>query len=300
MNIVFMGTPDFALPSFIKVKERFGVSAVITQPPRPAGRGMKKVHPPLREVALRFNTPVYQPETKKDLESLIEYLSPDCIITVAYGRILSPKILAVPPYGVLNLHASLLPKYRGPAPIQRALMAGEKITGNTVFLVNEKMDSGDILLQETVSVREEDNFVSLSQKLALQGAVLLIKALDLWFKGKIKPIPQKEEKATYAPPIRNEEFKICWKASAESVRDRIRGLYPNAYTFFRGNRIKILKVRVVKGMGDPGEILGDKTFTVACGKGAVEILELISPKGKKIKGEDFIRGYNPQRGELLK
>ena len=173
-------------------------------------------------------------------------------------------------------------------------MAGEKETGNTVMLVNERMDAGDILSQEKVKIEEEDNFLTLSEKLSRKGANLLLKTLKEWFEGKIKPTPQDDSKATYAPPVQKEEYRICWKAEAESVRDRVRGLYPNAYTTFRGERVKILKVKVVNTEGEPGEILDRKKLIVGCGKKAVEVLELISPKGKKMTGEDFMRGYRPQ------
>jgi len=179
-------------------------------------------------------------------------------------------------------------------------MAGEKITGNTVMLVNERMDAGDILAQEEITIREEDNFLTLSERLSVKGAELLVKTLQLWFESRIKPAPQAEEEATYAPPVLREEYRICWKASAESVRDRIRGLYPDAFTHFRGRRIKLLKVEVVSGEGEPGEILPGSDLRIACGSGAVRVVELVSPKGRRISGEEFLRGYNPRKGELLK
>ena len=179
-------------------------------------------------------------------------------------------------------------------------MAGEKTTGNTVMLVNERMDAGDILSQEEVSIEEEDNLETLSEKLSRKGADLLVNTLSLWFERKITPIPQNEEEATYAPPVQKEELRICWKAPARSVRDRVRGLYPNAYAFFRGERIKILKVKVSEGFGEPGEVIDPEKFEVACGEGSVEILELITPKGRKVSREEFLRGYFLRKGELLK
>lgn len=227
---------------------------------------------------------------------IVESLKPDCIVVVAYGKILPPDVINYPRYGCINLHASLLPAYRGSAPIHRALMAGEKKTGNTVMLMDEGMDTGAILSQEEEEILEEDNLKSLSERLSQRGADLLVRTLKDWFEGKIEPIPQDHKRATYAPPIQKEEYRICWKAQAESVKDRIRGLYPDCYTFTeKGERVKVLKVKVVQGEGSPGEVLDKKKIIVACGEGAVEVLELISPKGKLMSGEEFMRGYKVER-----
>ncbi|WP_457601430.1 methionyl-tRNA formyltransferase [Hydrogenivirga sp.] len=300
MKLLFMGTPDFAVPSLELLVRDFDLLGVVTQPDRRAGRGKKLKPPPVKELALKLGLRVFQPERVRDLIDTLRELRPDCIVVVAYGKILPKEVLDIPPYGVVNLHASLLPKYRGAAPIQRALMAGEELTGNTVMLVNERMDAGDILSREEVAVEEEDNFYTLSEKLSGRGATLLVRTLKLWFGGEIKPQPQKEEEATYAPPVQREEFRLCWKAEARSVRDRVRGLYPNVHTTFRGERIKLLKVSVEEGWGEPGEVIDEKVFRVACGEGAVRIEELISPKGKRMSGEEFVRGYSPRTGELLK
>ncbi|HIP42735.1 MAG TPA: methionyl-tRNA formyltransferase [Aquifex aeolicus] len=298
-RILFMGTPQFAVPSLEELIKHFEVIGIVSQPDKPAGRGKKLTPPPTKVLAQKYGISVYQPEKKSELIPLVKDLNPECIVVVAYGKILPKEVLEVPPYGVINLHASLLPKYRGAAPIQRVLMAGEKETGNTVMLVNEEMDAGDILSQEVIKIEEEDNFYSLSEKLAKSGAKLLVKTLKEWFGGKIKPTSQNHKEATYAPPIQREELRICWNASAESVSGRIRGLYPNAYTFFRGNRIKILRAKVVDVEGYPGEIQDTKKFIVACGEKSLEILELISPKGKRMTGEEFMRGYRPQLFESL-
>ncbi|ADC89504.1 methionyl-tRNA formyltransferase [Thermocrinis albus DSM 14484] len=292
MRVLFMGTPKFALPSLEKIYRHFELIGVVCQPDRPAGRGMRPQPPPTKVFALERHLPVYQPATSRELEDVVLSLKPQCVVVVAYGKILSSKILSAVPYGCVNLHASLLPKYRGAAPIQRALMAGEKNTGITVMLMDEGMDTGDILAQETVSIEEEDNLETLSEKLSHKGADLLLQTLQRWFRGEIEPVPQKGE-PTYAPPIQKEEFRICWKATSESVKDRVRGLYPNAYTLTpEGHRIRILKVRPVEGTGEPGEILSRNRLVVACSKGAVEIQELITPKGKRVRGEDFLKGYS--------
>jgi methionyl-tRNA formyltransferase len=300
MNILFMGTPSFAVPSLKLLRERFNILGVVTQPDRPAGRGKRLKPPPVKEIALSSGLKVFQPERIRDFADEIRRLKPDCIVVVAYGKILPKDVLEIPPYGVINLHASLLPKYRGAAPIQRVIMAGEEVTGNTVMLVNERMDAGDILSQREEPVYPDDNFQTLSERLSERGAHLLAETLELWFGGRIEPTPQDDRKATYAPPVMKEEFRICWKAEARSVRDRVRGLYPNAYTFFRGERIKLLKLELCEGEGEPGEIIDPENLCVACGEGAVRIEELISPKGKRMKGVEFVRGYSPLKGELLK
>ncbi len=296
-RVLFMGTPDFALPSLKALSEEFEVQGVVSQPDRPAGRGKKVSPTPVKRLAKELGLEVYQPEKKGELIELVEELSPDCVVVVAYGRILPKEVLEIPKYGALNLHASLLPKYRGAAPVQRAIIAGDRETGNTVMLINERMDAGDILAQQREVILPEDNARTLSERLASKGATLLVETLKKWLGGGLKPVPQREEEATYAPPISKEELRICWKAQAQSVVDRIRGLYPNAYTTFRGSRIKILKAEPLELQGEPAEILENKRLVVACGRGAVLVRELISPKGKLMKGEDFMRGYSPSVGE---
>ena len=269
---------------------------LVCQPDRPSGRGQRLTPPPTKMVAKELGIEAFQPEKKAQIMPIVESLKPDCIVVVAYGKILPPDVINYPRYGCINLHASLLPAYRGSAPIHRALMAGEKKTGNTVMLMDEGMDTGAILSQEKEEILEEDNLKSLSERLSQRGADLLVRTLKDWFEGKIEPIPQDHKRATYAPPIQKEEYRICWKAQAESVKDRIRGLYPDCYTFTeKGERVKVLKVKVVQGEGSPGEVLDRKRLIVACGEGAVEVLELISPKGKLMSGEEFMRGYKVER-----
>lgn len=296
MRLIFFGTPEFAVPSLKRLSEEFDVIALICQPDKPAGRGQRLTPPPSKVLAQSLGIEVFQPEKKSQIMPIVESLKPEGIVVVAYGRILPPEVINYPKYGCINLHASLLPLYRGSAPIQRAIMAGESITGNTVMLMDEGMDTGPILSQEEEPIYEEDNFRTLSERLSLKGAELLVSTLKDWFSGKVQPKAQEKERATYAPPIQREEYRICWKASAKSVRDRIRGLYPNCYTLTEGGeRLKVLRVKVLDAEGQPGELLDDKRFIVACGGGAVEVLELISPKGKFMSGEDFMRGYRIER-----
>jgi len=296
MRLLFFGTPDFAVPSLLRLTKEFNVVGLVCQPDRPSGRGQRLTPPPTKMVAKELGIEAFQPEKKAQIMPIVEGLKPDCIVVVAYGKILPPDVINYPRYGCINLHASLLPAYRGSAPIHRALMAGEKKTGNTVMLMDEGMDTGAILSQEKEEILEEDNLKSLSERLSQRGADLLVRTLKDWFEGKIEPIPQDHKRATYAPPIQKEEYRICWKAQAESVKDRIRGLYPDCYTFTeKGERVKVLKVKVVQGEGSPGEVLDRKRLIVACGEGAVEVLELISPKGKLMSGEEFMRGYKVER-----
>jgi len=296
MRLLFFGTPDFAVPSLLRLTKEFNVVGLVCQPDRPSGRGQRLTPPPTKMVAKELGIEAFQPEKKAQIMPIVESLKPDCIVVVAYGKILPPDVINYPRYGCINLHASLLPAYRGSAPIHRALMAGEKKTGNTVMLMDEGMDTGAILSQEKEEILEEDNLKSLSERLSQRGADLLVRTLKDWFEGKIEPIPQDHKRATYAPPIQKEEYRICWKAQAESVKDRIRGLYPDCYTFTeKGERVKVLKVKVVQGEGSPGEVLDRKRLIVACGEGAVEVLELISPKGKLMSGEEFMRGNKVER-----
>jgi len=306
LRVAFFGTSPFAVPTLEELfrDKDLELVAVITQPDKPAGRGKKLTPPAVKKKAIELGLEniVYQPSKirNEDFYSFFRNLKPDIAVVVAYGKILPRKVFDLPKYKTLNLHASLLPKYRGAAPIHRAIMAGEKVTGNTVMLIDEGLDSGDILSQQEEPILESDNIASLSERLATKGAKLLVETLKRWVKGEIKPIPQNDAEATYAPPIEKAEFRICWKAEAESVRDRIRALYPNAYTTFGGKRIKVLSASLTDIKSDlpAGSVYpyNKDGLYVVCGDGMVlKIEELINPKGKRVKGEDFIRGYKVER-----
>jgi len=306
LRVAFFGTSPFAVPTLEELfrDKDLELVAVITQPDKPAGRGKKLTPPAVKKKAIELGLEniVYQPSKIRNEEfySFFRSLKPDIAVVVAYGKILPKEIFDLPKYKTLNLHASLLPKYRGAAPIHRAIMAGEKVTGNTVMLIDEGLDSGDILSQQEEAILENDNIVSLSERLATKGAKLLVETLKRWVKGEIKPIPQNDAEATYAPPIEKAEFRICWKAEAESVRDRIRALYPNTYTTFGGKRIKVLSASLTDIKSDlPAGFVypyNRDGLYVVCGDGRVlKIEELINPKGKRVKGEDFIRGYKVER-----
>ncbi|HIC09481.1 MAG TPA: methionyl-tRNA formyltransferase [Aquificales bacterium] len=306
LRTVFFGTSPFAVPTLEKLFEDTDIElvAVITQPDRPAGRGKKLTPPPVKKRALELGLDgkIFQPERIRNEEfyNFFRSLNPDVAVVVAYGKLIPKEVFDFPKYKTLNLHASLLPKYRGAAPIHRAIMAGERETGNSVMLIDEGLDSGPVLAFEREPILEEDNIITLSERLAKKGANLLLKTLKRWVSGKIEPIPQRDEEATYAPPILKGEYRICWKAEAESVRDRIRALYPNAYTTFNGKRIKILSAKVTDIKSDlpPGSVYPfnrDGLYVVCGDQKVLKVEELINPKGKKVKGEDFIRGYRVER-----
>jgi len=306
LKMVFFGTSQFAVPTLEHLAEDNDIElvAIVTQPDKPAGRGKKLTPPPVKKkaVELGLENIVYQPPKIRNEEffNFFRSLKPDIAIVVAYGKLIPKEVFDYPKYKTLNLHASLLPKFRGAAPIHRAIMAGEKTTGNTIMLIDEGLDSGPILTQESEPIYENDNIVSLSERLAKKGAMLLRKTLKDWVEGKIKPTPQNEREATYAPPILKSEYRICWKAEAESIRDRIRALYPNAYTTFNGKRIKILSAELTDIKSDllPGSVYPynkDRLYVVCGDRKVLKIRELINPKGKKVKGEDLIRGYKLER-----
>ncbi|HIO41750.1 MAG TPA: methionyl-tRNA formyltransferase [Aquifex sp.] len=306
LRTVFFGTSPFAVPTLEKLFEDGDIElvAVITQPDRPAGRGKKLTPPPVKKRALELGLDgkIFQPERIRNEEfyNFFRSLNPDVAVVVAYGKLIPKEVFDFPKYKTLNLHASLLPKYRGAAPIHRAIMAGERETGNSVMLIDEGLDSGPVLAFEREPIREEDNVITLSERLATKGADLLLKTLKRWVSGEIEPIPQRDEEATYAPPILKGEYRICWKAEAESVRDRIRALYPNAYTTFNGKRIKILSAKVTDIKSDlpPGSVYPfnrDGLYVVCGDQKVLKVEELINPKGKKVKGEDFVRGYRVER-----
>lgn len=300
-GIVFFGTPDFAVPTLKALISRGEkISLVVTQPDRPKGRGKAIQPPPVKKVSLEYGLKIVQPERIKD-EAFIEslrILQPEFAIVVAYGKILPKEIIGIPLYGCVNLHASLLPKYRGAAPIQWALIRGEKITGVTTMLIDEGLDTGPILLQKEVLIEEDDNGETLSQKLSFIGAELILETIDKMRKGLIVPIPQSGE-ATYAPSLKKEEGKINWNLSAREIFNLIRGTYPwpCAYCFFKEERIKIIKAQTLEGSYRPGYILKAKEeLIVGTASGLLKIL-LIQPHGKRIMtAKEFICGRKINEG----
>ena len=263
MRIVFMGTPDFAVPCLQAVlDDGHEVCGVFTQPDKPKGRGYTLTPPPVKELALKYNLPVYQPNSLRTGEAyeILKELAPDLIAVVAYGKILPKEILDLPPMGCVNVHGSLLPKYRGAAPIQWAVLNGDKVTGVTTMFMAEGMDTGDILLTEETEIPENETSGELFDRLKDMGARLLVKTIHGLEKGELTPIPQNEAEATHAPMLSKELSAIDWNTSAWEVHNKVRGLspWPTAHTMFRGKRMKVLETEVFpEKNGEPGKAFSE-------------------------------------------
>ncbi|ACI21917.1 methionyl-tRNA formyltransferase [Thermodesulfovibrio yellowstonii] len=300
-GIIFFGTPEFAVPSLKALISRGEkILLVVTQPDKPKGRGKNLQAPEIKKVALQCGLPLCQPEKMKDDNFIkkLKSLNPEFAIVVAYGKILPKEILEIPKHGCINLHASLLPKYRGAAPIQWALINGEKITGVTTMIIDEGLDTGPILLQKEISINDEDNAETLSEKLSVVGAELIIETIDKMRKGIITPKPQTGE-ITYAPQLKKDDGKINWNNSARKIFNLVRGTYPwpCAYSFLKDERVKIIKTEVLEGNAAPGLIIKAKNeLIVGTQEGLLRIL-LIQPEGKKIMtAKEFISGRKINEG----
>lgn len=305
LNIVFMGTPDFAVPCLQKlIDSPHNVSAVFTQPDKPQGRKMVLTAPPVKVLAENNGIKVYQPEKMKDGKAfeIIKELNPDLIIVVAYGKILPTDILDFPKYGCINVHASLLPKYRGAAPIQWAILNDEKETGVTVMQMNEGLDTGDILLTEKTTVGEDETSEELFDRLSVLGSELMMKAIDNI--DKLTPVPQPDGDFGYASMISKSMSPIDWTKTAAEVHAHIRGMYswPCATTVINGVTVKIHKSRLSDLHGNKaGEVLdSDGRLIVCCGDGkSVEILKL-QPQGKKVMDEKaYLAGHTIKKGTVI-
>ncbi|WP_153124137.1 methionyl-tRNA formyltransferase [Peribacillus tepidiphilus] len=310
-KIVFMGTPDFSVPILQRILEDgYEVIAVVTQPDRPVGRKKTLTPPPVKVEALKHGIPVYQPEKirqKEELEKILA-LQPDLVVTAAFGQILPKELLDAPPLGCINVHASLLPELRGGAPIHYAILQGKEKTGITIMYMAEKLDAGDILTQAEVPIDENDNVGTLHDKLSKVGADLLSDTLPKLIRGELQPIPQEEEKATFAPNIKREQEKIDWSKSGIEIYNHIRGLnpWPVAYTTLNGTILKVWSSKKVKQSSStkPGTIIqiDEDGFVVSTGdETAIKITEL-QPSGKKrMDAKDFLRGAGSQlkTGEVL-
>lgn len=299
MRIVFMGTPDIAATCLKKIlDDGFEVVGVYTQPDRPKGRGMKLVASPVKEVALAAGIPVYQPENFREEETVeqLRALKPDICAVVAYGRILPQKVLDVPTFGCINIHASLLPKYRGSAPYQWAVLDGLQETGVTAMYLCREMDAGDIIDVSKTPIGENETAGELLDRLAVLGAALLSKTLSRFEKeGKLPAVPQNPDEVCYAPMLDKSMCPIDWNKTALQVHNHVRGLHPWPVATFvlQGKTFKVHDTRVVSGSGTPGQILGlTKTgLTIACGEGAVEITSLQAEGGKRMAAPDYFRGH---------
>ena len=303
-----MGTPNFAVPSLdLLCQEDYGVALVVTQPDRPKGRGRKRVPSPVKVKASALDIEVLQPATLKNdkFAEQIKILQPDFLVVIAFGHILSEKILQLPKFGAINIHASLLPKYRGPAPIQWAVINAEPYTGVTTMFMDKGMDTGNILLTKKEPILPEDTAATLHDRMAKTGAELLVKTLKGLAANQIKSIPQDHSKATYAPLLKKRDGRINWQRSAEKLEPFIRGMtpWPGAFTFHNEKRLKIIKATPISESVSkaPGTIL--KAFPdelrVATGKGVLSILEIQGPSGKRLGIAEFLRGYRLSPGTIL-
>ena len=299
MRVVFMGTPDIAATCLKQIlADGFEVVGVYTQPDRPKGRGMKLVASPVKEVALSAGIPVFQPESFREEETVeqLRALKPDVCAVVAYGRILPQKVLDVPRFGCINIHASVLPKYRGSAPYQWAVLDGLAETGVTAMYLCREMDAGDVIDVSKTPIGENETAGELLDRLAVLGADLLSKTLTRFAReGKVPAAPQNSEEVSYAPMLDKSMCPIDWNQTAAQVHNHVRGLHPwpVATMVLQGKTFKVHDTRVVSGSGTPGQILGlTKTgLVIACGEGAVEITSLQAEGGKRMAAPDYFRGH---------
>lgn len=312
MRVLFLGTPRFAVPSLTRLLEDpdSDVVGVITQPDRPAGRGKRPAPPPVKEVALAAGLPVFQPEKIRgnpEALRIVEELRPDVAVVVAFGQLLPVEFFNAPPYGTVNVHASLLPRYRGAAPIVHALLNGDDKTGVTIMRIDEGMDTGDMLAWQEVPIAPEMTAGELETLLAEEGAALLIPTLHDYVAGRIQPVPQDPAQATYAPRIRKEDAVVDWTRDAPAVHNLVRAMNPKpgAVTTFRGSPVKLWRTLPpevsTEERGKPGEILRrvEDGLEVACGRGSVIVTELQLPGRRRITGAEFANGCRPKAGECF-
>jgi methionyl-tRNA formyltransferase len=311
LRLVFMGTADLSCASLqaLIAAPDLQVVAVVTQPDRPKGRELKLLPTPVKELALREHLSVLQPEKARS-ESFLEELralAPDLIAVAAYGQILPQSILDLPRFGCLNVHTSLLPKYRGPGPIQWAILNGDAETGVTIMKMELALDTGDILAQESTPIRPEDNAATLHDRLARMGAELLVRAIPDYVAGKLPSRPQPAEGVSYAPKIKKQDGCVDWQQPAGVIWNRVRGLvpWPGAFTHLPGSPnphlLKLWDAQVVPGSGTPGEVLqADRNgVVVACGHEALRILVLQREGGRRLKAQEFLAGHPLQPGLRL-
>lgn len=308
MNIVFMGTPEFAVPCLERLfADGHNVMGVFTQPDKPKGRGHKMQFPPVKECAVNNNIPVYQPLKMRDGEAMkiLEELNPELIVVVAYGKILPKEILEFPKYGCVNMHASILPKYRGAAPIQWCVLNGEKESGVTAMQMDVGLDTGDMLYTQKVEIGENETAGELHDKLSAIGAEVMSKTIKMIENNELKPEKQNDSLSNYAPMLSKDLCPIDWNVSAQEVHNKVRGLspWPVATTTMNGKNLKIHRTELEgKAKGECGEVVkADKELIVACGDGnAVKILVLQAEGKKAMPAGDFLRGNSIEVGTILK
>jgi len=306
MRLAFLGTPAFAVPTLERLVGRgHQVLAAVTQPDRPKGRGQALAQPPVKEAALRLGVPVYQPERVKRPEAVdyLRSLAPEAMVVVGYGQIIPQSILDIPPLGILNVHASMLPKYRGAGPIQWAIVNGETSTGVTIMRIDAGLDTGPMLLKAETAIGADETAIDLGRRLSVMGADLLVEALDALAAGHIVPQPQDNAQATYAPMLKKEDGRIEWSRSALQIHNQVRGVqpWPGAHSIFRAAALHVWRTRPVETGtgGPPGALLRIKPLLVACGVGALELIEVQVEGRKRMPAADFANGHRLVENEIL-
>jgi methionyl-tRNA formyltransferase len=306
MRLIFLGTPAFAVPTLEAVARKHEVIAVITQPDRPKGRGQELAASAVKQAAVRSGLPVYQPERIKrpEAQAQLAAIAPEIMVVVGYGQIIPQSMIDIAPRGIVNVHASLLPKYRGAAPVQWAIVNGETRTGVTTMQINAGLDTGDILLKRETEIRGEDTAIELGERLAVMGAELMIETLDGLARGAIKPQKQDDAQASLAPILKKEDGAISWGRPASAIHNRIRGLlpWPGAYTRFRGQLLHIWRARVSEDRAAlaPGSVSAGPGFRVVCGDGGVlQLLEVQMEGRKRMSADAFANGQRLSENDTL-
>lgn len=303
MNVVFMGTPDFAVPSLENIAKVHIVQAVFTQPDKPVGRKMVLTPPDVKVCAEKLGIPVYQPVKLKDSDSyeIIKELNPDVIVVVAYGQILPENILNIPKYGCINVHGSLLPKYRGAAPIQWSVLNGDKVTGVTTMYMEKGLDTGDILETKEYEIGINDTAGEVFDTLAEMGGKLILDTLEKAEKGQLHPVKQDDSKSSYAKMLDKSMCNIDFSKTNLQVHNQVRGLspWPVASTKLNGKVLKIFETRLAEGKGKPGEILNTNPLTIACGEGAVVVNTVQLQGKKKMDSKAFLQGHKLEKGTVI-
>jgi methionyl-tRNA formyltransferase len=306
MRLTFLGTPAFAVPTLEAVARKHEVISVITQPDRPKGRGQELAASPVKQAAVRLGLPVYQPERirRPEAQAHLAALAPEIMVVVGYGQIIPQSVIDIATRGIVNVHASLLPKYRGAAPVQWAIVNGEARTGVTTMQINAGLDTGGILLEREAEIGPDETALEVGQRLAMMGAELLIETLDGLMRGAIVPRPQDDAQASYAPILKKQDGAISWSAAAGTIHNRVRGLlpWPGAHTRFRGQLLHIWRARLDGNRTSlaPGQVIASPGFRVTCGDGGVlQLLEVQVEGRKRMSGEAFANGQRLSEKDML-
>ena len=306
MRLVFLGTPAFAVPTLASLAAKHDIVSVVTQPDRPKGRGQELSASPVKQAAQNLGLAVYQPERirRPEAQAHLASLSPEIIVVVGYGQIIPQSVIEIAPRGIVNVHASLLPKYRGAAPIQWAIANGESRTGVTTMQINAGLDTGDILLMRETQIGPEETAIELGERLAVMGAELLVETLDGLVQGAIVARPQDDSQASFAPILEKEDGAISWADAAATIHNRVRGLlpWPGAYTHFRGQLLHVWRSHVVDERTElaSGHVLAGGGFRMACGSGSVlQLVEVQMEGRKRMSADAFANGQRLLENEIL-